>query len=121
MTQPTAHIYNASQPLEIGKLRWPALDRLIELHKTALLTGDVPTTPAAMLTSFSHQNFGAVAGMTYKKKIKRLNRTVTLMRMPVTTQSFNEYWDTAGRIPYTYALDSNALAAAAENTPSHRC
>ncbi|KAG6355464.1 hypothetical protein INS49_003426 [Diaporthe citri] len=35
-------------------------------------------------------------------------------------QAFNEHWDTAGRIPFWYTLESNALAAAAEKKPGDK-
>ncbi|KAL1856860.1 hypothetical protein Daus18300_010623 [Diaporthe australafricana] len=82
-----AHIYNASRQLGIDTLQWPAMDRLIELHKIALFAGDVPNTPAAMLKSFSHRNFGPEITMTYKKKIKLLNRAATWMKTSATTQA----------------------------------
>lgn len=109
-----AHLYNASRQLGIGNLRWPAMDRAIELHKVALFVGDLPATPAAMLKTFTHRYWGPKGKMSYKEKQRRMNRAVTLMKPSAMTQAFNEHWDTAGRIPYWYALEANALAAATE-------
>lgn len=112
-----AHLYNASRQLGLGNLRWPAMDRLIDLQKVALFAGDVPTTPAAMLKSFAHRYWGPTGKMSRKEKEKRMNRAITLMKPSAMTQAFNEHWDTAGRIPYWYTLESNALAAAADEKP----
>lgn len=109
-----AHLYNASRQLGLGNLRWPAMDRIIDLHKVALFAGDLPTTPAAMLKSFSHRYWGPKGRMSRKEKTRRMNRAITLMKPSAMTQAYNEHWDTAGRIPFWYTLESNALAAAAE-------
>lgn len=109
-----AHLYNASRQLGIGNLRWTAMDRVIELHKVALFAGDLPTTPAAMLKTFTHRYWGPKGKMSHKERQRRMNRAVTLMKPSAMTQAFNEHWDTAGRIPYWYALEANALAAAAK-------
>lgn len=109
-----AHIYNSSRQLGIGNLQWPAMDRVIELHKVALFAGDLPTTPAAMLKSFAHRNWVPEGKMSRKAKERRMNRAVTLMKPSPMTQAFNQHYDTAGRIPYWYTLESNALAAAAK-------
>lgn len=109
-----AHIYNASRQLGLGNLRWPAMDRLIDIHKVALFAGDVPTTPAAMLRSFSHRLWGPKGRLSPREKKRRLNRAVTMMKPSAMTQAYNEHWDTAGRIPFWYTLESNALAAAAK-------
>lgn len=115
-----AHLYNASQQLGLGNLKWPTMDRLIDLHKVALFAGDIPTTPAAMLKSFSHRYWGPKGKMSRKAKQKRMNRPITLMKPSAMTQAFNEHWDTAGRIPFWYTLESNALAAAAEKKSGNR-
>ncbi|KAK7709957.1 hypothetical protein SLS64_006202 [Diaporthe eres] len=109
-----AHLYNASRQLGLGNLRWPAMDRIIDLHKVALFAGDLPTTPAAMLKSFSHRYWGPKGRMSRKEKTRRMNRAITLMKPSAMTQAYNEHWDTTGRIPFWYTLESNALAAAAE-------
>lgn len=109
-----AHLYNASRQLGLGNLRWPAMDRIIELHRVALFAGDAPTTPAAMLKSFSHRYWGPKGRMPRKEKMRIMNRAITFMRPSAMTQAYNEHWDTEGRIPYWYTLESNALAAAAE-------
>lgn len=109
-----AHLYNASRQLGLGKLRWPAMDRLIDLHKVALFAGDLPTTPATMLKSFSHRYWGPKGRMTRKEKTRRMNRAITLMKPSAMTQAYHEHWATAGRIPFWYTLESSALAAAAE-------
>lgn len=109
-----AHLYNASRQLGLGNLRWPAMDRIIDLHRVALFAGDLPTTPAAMLKSFSHRYWGPKGRMSRKEKTRRMNRAITLMKPSAMTQAYSEHWDTAGRIPFWYTLESNALAAAAE-------
>lgn len=109
-----AHLYNASRQLGLGNLRWPAMDRIIELHKVALFAGDAPTTPAAMLKCFSHRYWGPKGRKSRKEKMRLMNRAITFMRPSAMTQAYNEHWDTEGRIPYWYTLESNALAAAAE-------
>ncbi|KAJ0123795.1 hypothetical protein J7T55_012264 [Diaporthe amygdali] len=113
-TSAMAHVYNASRQLGIGNLHWPAMDRLIELHKIALFAGDIPNTPAAMLQSFRHRNWGPEGKMSRKERKRRMNRTATLMRPSATTLAFNEHLDTAGRIPFTYTLESNAIASMVE-------
>lgn len=115
-----AHIYNSSRQLGIGNLRWPAMDRVIELHKVALFAGDFPTTPAAMLKSFAHRNWVPEGKMSRKAKERRMNRAVTVMKPSPMTQAFNQHYDTAGRIPYWYTLESNALAAAAKKKTGNK-
>lgn len=109
-----AHLYNASRQLGIGNLRWPTMDRVIQLHKVALFAGELPTVPAAMLKTFTHRNWGPRGRMSHKEKKRRINRAVTMMKPSAMTQAFIEHWNTAGRIPFWYALEANALAAAAE-------
>lgn len=109
-----AHLYNASRQLGIGNLRWPTMDRVIELHKVALFAGELPITPAAMLKTFTHRYWGPKGRMSHKEKKRRMNRAVTMMKPSAMTQAFIEHWNTAGRIPFWYALEANALAAAAE-------
>lgn len=109
-----AHLYNASRQLGLGNLRWPTMDRIIELHRVALFAGDVPTTPAAMLKSFSHRYWGPKGRMPRKEKMRVMNRAITFMRPSAMTQAYIEHWDTEGRIPYWYTLESNALAEATE-------
>lgn len=109
-----AHLYNASRQLGLGNLQWPAMDRLIELHKIALFAGEIPTTPAAMLKSFSHRYWPPKGRMSVKEKIRRMNRDITLMKTSAMTQAYDEHFETAGRIPFWYTLESNALAASAE-------
>lgn len=36
------HLYNAARQMGLGNLQWPAMDRLIELHKVALFAGKPP-------------------------------------------------------------------------------
>lgn len=115
-----AHIYNASRQLGLGKLRWPAMDRLIDIHKVALFAGDVPTTPAAMLRSFSHRLWGPKGKLTLREKKRRLNRPITMMKPSAMTQAYNKDWETAGRIPFWYTLEANALTAAAEKNAGRR-
>lgn len=43
-----AHLYNALRQLRLTKLRWPALERIIELHPGPLFANDIPTTIEAM-------------------------------------------------------------------------
>lgn len=109
-----AHLYNASRQLGLGNLQWPAMDRLIELHKIALFAGEVPTTPAAMLKRFSHRYWPPKGRMSVKAKIRRMNRDITLMKTSAMTQAYDEHFQTTGRIPFWYTLESNALATAAE-------
>lgn len=109
-----AHLYNASRQLGLGRLRWPAMDRLIDIHKVALFAGDLPTTPAAMLRSFSHRFWGLKGRMPLKKKVRHMSRAITMMKPSAMTQAYNKHWDTAGRIPFWYTLESNALETAAK-------
>lgn len=109
-----AHLYNASRQLGLGNLHWPAMDRLIELHKVALFAGDPPTTPADMLKRFSLRHMGPKRAMSRKQREKIMSRAVTQMKPSAITQALNEHWDTCGRIPFWYTLEANALAEASE-------
>lgn len=109
-----AHVFNASRQLGLGNLHWPAMDRLIELHKVALFAGDPPTTPADMLKRFSHRHMGPKRAMSRKQREKIMSRDVTQMKPSAITQALNEHWDTCGRIPFWYTLEVNALAEASE-------
>lgn len=117
-----AHIYNASRQLGLGNLQWPAMDRLIDIHKVALFAGDVPSNPASMLRSFSHRFWAPRGRTSFQEKKRRMDRAITMMKPSEMTQAYNKHWDTAGRIPFWYTLESNALAAAAKKagkkTPS---
>ncbi|KKY30481.1 hypothetical protein UCDDA912_g09568 [Diaporthe ampelina] len=43
-----------------------------------------------------------------------MNKAKTLMKPSAMTRKYNEHWDTAGRIPFWYTLEANALAVAVE-------
>lgn len=49
----TAHFYNAIQ--ELTEIRWPDIDRIIDLHSGAIFANDIPTDPTDHYRRISHR------------------------------------------------------------------
>ncbi|KAI0021674.1 hypothetical protein F4780DRAFT_778457 [Xylariomycetidae sp. FL0641] len=57
-----AHLYNALVQTGACQHRWPAMDRIIELHAGPLFANDIPTAPKEMVARFTYRTgFSATA------------------------------------------------------------
>jgi hypothetical protein len=50
-----AHLYNAWRQMDLTRIRWPEMDKIIENHIGPIFAGDIPTTPEAMLSRMSYR------------------------------------------------------------------
>lgn len=50
-----AHVYNSLQQLHLSDIRWPEMERIIELHKGPLLANEIPTTPSEMFRRIEYE------------------------------------------------------------------
>lgn len=51
----TAHLYNGVRQLKLSEVQWPEMERIIELHKSALFANDIPTTPGEMIRRMAYR------------------------------------------------------------------
>lgn len=63
-----AHLYNAVRQLDLSGIRWPKMERIIDMHVRAFFAGEVPVTPDAMLKRLNFRMGQSCERTFFKKK-----------------------------------------------------
>lgn len=64
----TAHLYNALHQMGITTIRWPDMDRIIDLHTGALFANDVPVTPSDLYRRMAYRTAYKGSSRSFDKK-----------------------------------------------------
>lgn len=104
----TAHLYNALRKMGVTDINWPAMNRVIDVHKATIFANDIPRTSQEILRRLQYRTGLTLKTKLTKKTAKRVEDAL-LLKPSAASEAFRQALEKRDSIEHTMLLLENQL------------